>query len=144
MDDHPIVRQGLAQLINHEKDLMICGEAANAREAIERLHQMKPEFLIVDICLKDGMDGIELIKTIRTRNTSLPILVVSMHDESLYAERALRAGSLGYIMKEEAIEQVIVAIRRVINGEIFLSDKMKGKRKMDRFSIVTTTACILW
>jgi DNA-binding NarL/FixJ family response regulator len=127
VDDHPIVRRGLAQLVNHEDDLMICGEAENAREAIELLYDSKPEFLIVDISLKGGMDGIELIKTIRSRNTSLPILVVSMHDESLYAERALRAGAMGYIMKQEGTEKVVTAIRRILDGRVYVSEDVDSR-----------------
>jgi DNA-binding NarL/FixJ family response regulator len=127
VDDHPIVRQGLAQLINHEQDLMVCGEAENARAAIELLPECKPDFLIVDISLKGGMDGIELIKTIRSRDTDLPVLVLSMHDESLYAERALRAGALGYIMKQEGMEKMITAIRRVLDGRVYVSEEMDSR-----------------
>jgi DNA-binding NarL/FixJ family response regulator len=127
VDDHPIVRRGLAQLINHEEDLVVCGEAANARGAIELLHEAKPDFLIVDISLKGGMDGIELIKTIRTKNAGLPILVVSMHDESLYAERALRAGAMGYIMKQEGTEKMISAIRRILEGRVYVSDEIDSR-----------------
>jgi DNA-binding NarL/FixJ family response regulator len=126
VDDHPILRKGLGQLINHESDMMICGEAEDSPKAFELVGTLSPDVMVVDVSLKGG-NGIELIKNVKARYPELPILVLSMHDESLYAERALRAGSLGYIMKEEAIEQVLVAIRRVITGEIFLSDKMKSR-----------------
>jgi DNA-binding NarL/FixJ family response regulator len=126
VDDHPILRKGLAQMINMEQDLTVCGEAEEAGKAFELVGTLTPDVAVVDISLKTG-NGIELVKNIKARYPELPILVLSMHDESLYAERALRAGSLGYIMKEEATEQVLVAIRRVLKGEIFLSEKMKSR-----------------
>jgi DNA-binding NarL/FixJ family response regulator len=126
VDDHPILRKGLAQMINLEQDLMVCGEAEDAGKAFELVGTLQPDVAVVDISLKTG-NGIELVKNVKARYPELPILVLSMHDESLYAERALRAGSLGYIMKEEATEQVLVAIRRVMKGEIFLSEKMKSR-----------------
>src|SRR3954466_3392358 len=126
VDDHPILRKGLGQLINAESDMLVCGEAEDSPKAFEAVGSLNPDVMVVDISLKGG-NGIELIKNVKARYPDLPILVLSMHDESLYAERALRAGSLGYIMKEEAIEHVLVAIRRVLCGEIFLSDKMKSK-----------------
>jgi DNA-binding NarL/FixJ family response regulator len=126
IDDHPILRKGLAQLINQEADLMVCGEAEEAPKAFEAVGTLNPDVAVVDISLKGG-NGLELIKNIKARYPDLPLLVLSMHDETLYAERALRAGSLGYIMKEEAIEKVIAAIRQVIGGDIFLSDRMKGR-----------------
>jgi len=126
IDDHPILRKGLAQLINQEADLVVCGEAEEAPKAFEAVGALNPDVAVVDISLKGG-NGLELIKNIKARYPDLPLLVLSMHDETLYAERALRAGSLGYIMKEEAIEKVIAAIRQVIGGDIFLSDRMKGR-----------------
>src|SRR5213592_799963 len=126
VDDHPILRRGLAQLINQEADMAVCGEAEDAPKAFEAVSTLQPDVMVADISLKGG-NGIELIKNVKARYPELPILVLSMHDESLYAERALRAGSLGYIMKEEATEQVLVAIRRVLKGEIFLSEKMKSR-----------------
>jgi len=126
VDDHPILRKGLAQLINLEADMMVCGEAEDGPKAFEAAGTLSPDIAVIDVSLKGG-NGIELIKNLKARYPELPTLVLSMYDESLYAERALRAGSLGYIMKEEAIEQVLVAIRRVLSGEIFLSDKMKSK-----------------
>src|ERR1041384_665302 len=126
VDDHPILRKGLAELINQEPDLTVCGEAEEAPKAFEAVGALNPDVAVVDISLKGG-NGLELIKNIKARYPDLPLLVLSMHDETLYAERALRAGSLGYIMKEEAIEKVLTAIRHVIAGEIFLSDRMKGR-----------------
>jgi DNA-binding NarL/FixJ family response regulator len=126
VDDHPIIRQGLGRLINAEADMMVCGEAEDAAKAFDAVGTLSPDIAVVDISLK-GSNGIELTKNIKARYPSLPILVLSMHDESLYAERALRAGALGYIMKEEASEQVLVAIRKVLTGEIFLSDRMKSR-----------------
>jgi DNA-binding NarL/FixJ family response regulator len=127
VDDHPIVRRGLAQLINLEHDMMVCGEAQNAEKAIDLLNGNKPEFLIVDISLHAGMDGIELIKTLRARHFAAPILVVSMHDESLYAERALRAGAMGYIMKQEGVDKVVAAIRRILEGRVYVSEAMDAR-----------------
>ena len=126
VDDHPILRAGLGKLINQEADMMVCGEAEDGPRAFELAGTLSPDIAVIDVSLK-GSNGIELIKNLKARYPELPTLVLSMHDESLYAERALRAGSLGYIMKEEAIEQVLVAIRKVLQGEIFLSEKMKSK-----------------
>ena len=126
IDDHPILRKGLAELINQEPDLNVCGEAEEAPKAFEAVGTLNPDVAVVDISLRGG-NGLELIKNIKARYPDLPLLVLSMHDETLYAERALRAGSLGYIMKEEAIEKVLTAIRHVISGEIFLSDRMKAR-----------------
>lgn len=125
VDDHPIVRKGLAQLINQEPDMVICGEAESAQSALEFLKKIKPDLAIVDISLQ-GIDGIELIKKIKVRDANLPVLVVSMHDESLFAERALRVGAKGYIMKQEAIEKMMEAIRRVIKGEVYVSERVSA------------------
>ena len=126
VDDHPIVRQGLSQLINREPDLWVCGEAEDARTALDALGPAKADIVIVDVSL-DGPDGIELLKTIRSRDSKLPVLMLSMHDESLYAERALRAGANGYIMKQEATERVLIAIRQILSGEVYVSDRMSQK-----------------
>jgi len=126
VDDHPVLRKGLAQLINQESDMLVCGEAEEATKAFDAVGTLNPDVGVVDISLKRG-NGIELVKNVKARYPSIAMLVLSMHDETLYAERALRAGALGYIMKEEATEQVLVAIRRVVTGEIFLSEKMKGR-----------------
>lgn len=126
VDDHPLVRQGITQLVNQEADLHICCEAENAEEAIESIRNCVPDLVIVDISL-EGISGIELVKIIKARNAHLPTLVMSMHDESLYAERALRAGARGYIMKQEAPEKILTAIRQILHGNIYVSDKMRSK-----------------
>jgi DNA-binding NarL/FixJ family response regulator len=126
VDDHPIVRQGLGQLINEEPDLSVIAEAEDFQQALSALDTNPPDVAIVDISLKDR-SGIELIKEIRARKPELPILVLSMHDESLHAERVLRAGAKGYIMKQEATEQVMNAIRRVLRGEVYLSERMASR-----------------
>jgi DNA-binding NarL/FixJ family response regulator len=131
IDDHPIVRQGLSQLINQEPDLHVSAEAASAREALDSLEKSRPDVAIVDISLEDR-SGIELIKDLRNRDPELPILALSMHDEALYAERALRAGAKGYIMKQEATEQVMNAIRKVLEGQIYVSERM-ASRLLDQF-----------
>jgi DNA-binding NarL/FixJ family response regulator len=125
VDDHPIVRRGLAQLINQEDDLVICGEADNAEAALEALKKVKPDLAIVDISLR-GIDGFELTKLIRARFDNIPVLIVSMHDESLFAERALRVGARGYIMKQEAIEKMMEAIRKVLRGELYVSERVSA------------------
>jgi DNA-binding NarL/FixJ family response regulator len=126
VDDHPIVRQGLALLINREPDLLVCGEAEEAMGAMHVLASAKPDVLIVDISL-NGPDGIDLLKNIRSTHPTLPVLILSMHDESIYAERALRAGANGYIMKQEATEKVLVAVRRILNGEIYVSERISNQ-----------------
>ncbi len=126
VDDHPVVRQGLAQLINQEKDLEVRGFAEDAFQAMQAIKDVQPDMIIVDISLKDT-SGMDLIKDVKIQYPNLPILILSMHDESLYAERALRAGAKGYIMKHEATERVITAIRRVLTGEIYVSDSMAAK-----------------
>jgi len=126
VDDHPILRKGMAELINQEPDMMVCGEAEEAPKAFELVGTLNPDVALVDISLRGG-NGLELIKNIKARWPDLPLLVLSMHDETLYAERALRAGSLGYIMKEEAIEKGLNAIRQVLARETFLSDRMKAR-----------------
>src|SRR6202142_1781825 len=123
VDDHPIVRQGLALLINREPDLVVCGEAEEATGAMHVLASARPDVLIVDISL-NGPDGIDLLKNVRNAYPTLPVLILSMHDESIYAERALRAGANGYIMKQEATEKVLVALRRILAGEIYVSDRV--------------------
>jgi len=126
VDDHPILRKGLSMVINQEPDLMVIGEAEDAQTALEMIESLVPDLVIVDVSLP-GVDGIELIKITKLRHRDLPALVVSMHDESLFAERALRAGARGYIMKQEAVENMLIAIRKVLSGEIFVSDKVATK-----------------
>ena len=131
VDDHPIIRQGLALLINREHDLAVCGDAEEAGSALRGIEELKPDLILLDISL-NGPDGLDLLKIIRTRDSALPVLMLSMLDESLYAERALRAGANGYIMKQEATERVLTAIRRILGGEIYVSDSM-ASRMLHRF-----------
>lgn len=126
VDDHPMMRQGLSQLVETEKDLTVCGEAQNAAEAIERVNSLKPDLVLVDITLPDK-NGLELIKDIHSMHPKILLLVISMHDESLYAERVLRAGGRGYIMKQEGGKRLLEAIRQVLNGQIYVSGKMSAK-----------------
>jgi len=126
IDDHPLLRQGLAMLINQQGDLRVCGEAEDMRIAMQCIVQLRPDIVVLDVSLK-GPDGIEILKTIRATNPDLPVLVLSMHDEAIYAERALRARANGYIMKQEATEKVLVAIRCILNGEVYVSDAMSRK-----------------
>lgn len=126
IDDHPIVRDGLTQLINREPDLTVCGTAEDIYEALKAMQTLKPDIALADISLK-GADGIELIKNLKIRMPALPVLVLSIHDESIYAPRALRAGARGFIMKQEATENVLLALRRVLSGEIYLSKRMANK-----------------
>jgi len=123
VDDHPIVRKGLVELINRARDLEVCADVGNAHQAMKAIRLLKPDLAIVDLSLP-GKGGVELIKDIRTEYPQLFILVMSMHDESLYASRALRAGANGYIMKEENEEMILKAVRQVLNGEGYVSDKM--------------------
>ncbi len=126
VDDHPLLRQGLALLINQQEDMQVCGEAEEAHVAMRAVTQRRPDIMVLDISL-NGPDGLELLKSIRASDPDLPILILSMHDEAIYAERALRARANGYIMKHEATEKVLVAIRRILNGEVYLSDRMSNK-----------------
>jgi DNA-binding NarL/FixJ family response regulator len=126
VDDHPLFRKGLEQLINSEDSFAICGEAGNAAEAMEVIRKLNPDLAIVDLSLP-GANGIELIKNIRAEFSRLPVLVLSMHDESLYALRALRAGAEGYVMKHEAMANVIHAIHEVFNGRPYLSPAMAAQ-----------------
>jgi len=126
VDDHPIVRQGLAMLINAEPDLMVCGEASTGAEALQLVRTSEPDVAMIDIAL-DDRSGVELIREIRGMLPDLPMLALSMHDESLYAERVLRAGGRGYVMKQEATENMLTAIRRVLAGEIYLSARMSTR-----------------
>jgi len=126
VDDHPMMRQGLSQLVETEKDLTVCGEAQTAAEAIERVNSLKPDLGLVDITLPDK-NGLELIKDIHSMHPEILLLVISMHDESLYAERVLRAGGRGYIMKQEGGKRLLEAIRQILNGQIYVSGKMSAK-----------------
>ena len=126
VDDHPLMRQGLSLLINQQQDMQVCAEAEEAQAAMQALAQKKPDIVILDISL-NGPDGLELLKSIRVSHPDLPVLILSMHDEAIYAERAPRARANGYIMKQEATEKVLVAMRRILNGDIYLSDRMQNK-----------------
>jgi len=123
VDDHPIVRQGFAQLISQEDDLELSGEAGDATEAMECLKTSPPDLAIVDLSLK-GINGIDLTKSMLAEQPKLPILIVSMFDEALYVERVLRAGARGYLMKQEATEKVVGAIRKILAGDIYVSERM--------------------
>jgi DNA-binding NarL/FixJ family response regulator len=125
VDDHPLFREGLRQMIERNQDFVVCGEAQDAAEALEAVAEMEPDLVLVDISL-GGSNGIDLIKSLKAKYDELPILVISMHDESLYAERALRAGALGYVMKHEPARIVKAAMSKVLGGDIFLSAKMSA------------------
>lgn len=126
VDDHPMVRERLAELINREPDLSVCAEAEDRHQAIEMIKARHPDLVIVDITLKNS-DGVELIKDVHSRWPGLLVLVLSMHDESLYAERVLRAGARGYITKQEATRNILQAIRRVLEGQIFLNQNIASQ-----------------
>lgn len=125
VEDHPLFREGLAQMIDRNAGLIVCGQAADAAGAMRAVTELRPDMVTVDISLEGG-SGIELIKTLKAKHEDLPILVISMHDEALYAERALRAGAQGYVMKNEPARTVKAAILKVLGGEIFLSEKMSS------------------
>jgi DNA-binding NarL/FixJ family response regulator len=125
VDDHPIMREGFAQLLNHEPELHVCGQAATAAQALESLDILKPDLVVVDISLS-GTSGLELIKEIHARRPGQLTLALSMHDESVHGERALRAGARGYVMKNEPTEEIMSAIREVLRGEIYLSKRMRS------------------
>jgi DNA-binding NarL/FixJ family response regulator len=126
VDDHPIVRQGLQQMIDREPDLKVCGQAEEARSALHAIATLKPDIVVMDISLS-GPSGIEILRSVRQTDAKLRVLVLSMHDETVYAERALRAGANGYIMKQEATEKVLVALRRILGGEVYVSDRVANK-----------------
>src|SRR6266536_5648307 len=126
VDDHPLMRRGQADLLNREPDLVVCGEAGTAREAMETIPKLQPDLVLVDMALPDK-DGLELIKDIQAIHPGLPVLAMSMQDESLYAARVLRAGGRGYVMKAEGHERLAAAIRMVLHGEVALSPRMSAK-----------------
>ena len=126
VDDHPIMRRGLAELINIEKDMVVCAEAETSAEALDAIKIKKPDLLLVDLSLREE-NGLELVKNVKAHYPSVPMLVLSMHDESFYAERALRAGAKGYIMKQQAASLVLIAIRRVLSGEVYVSETMSSQ-----------------
>lgn len=126
VDDHPLTREGLRKLIEQHPGFEVCGEADSAAQALEAVSRLQPSLAIVDISLK-ATNGLELTKGLHALMPEMPILVVSMHDEEVYAERALRAGALGYLMKRETSDMVVAAIEQILRGEIFVSDRIKGK-----------------
>lgn len=126
VDDHPVFRHGIAALIGAEKDLAVCGEAESAPAALDAMRRLKPDLAMLDISLQ-GTNGIELVKLMRAEQPRLPILMLSMHDESLYALRALRAGARGYVMKAEAMTHVLAALRKVLNGDIYVSPRFSER-----------------
>lgn len=131
VDDHAIVREGLALIINQQANLTVCGQVKDAHAALASVATLKPDLVLVDISLR-GINGIELTKNIHRQYQDVAILVLSMHDESLYAERVLRAGARGYIMKQEGTDKVVAAIERVLGGEVYVSDSM-AKRLLTTF-----------
>jgi DNA-binding NarL/FixJ family response regulator len=132
VDDHPMMRDGLAQMIGNEADMSVCGEAEDASEALAQIEKLKPDLAIVDITLRSS-SGLELIKDLQIRLPNVAVLVISMHDESLYAERVLRAGGRGYIMKQEGGKKLMEAIRQVLSGQTYISPKISAKI-VDAFS----------
>ena len=132
VDDHPIVRQGLRRVMENEEDLTVCGEAETARDARTAIKELNPDVMIADISLKQG-DGIELVRDVRAHYPQLPILVLSMHDETIYAERMLSAGANGYIMKQAASEQFLISLRRVLDGGIYVSEAV-GNNMIQKFA----------
>jgi DNA-binding NarL/FixJ family response regulator len=125
LDDHPITRYGLTQLINHEPDLLVCGDAESAAQALAAMKSDRPDLVLADITMP-GKSGFEFIKDLQAQHPTVPVLVISMHDERIYAERVLRAGGRGYIMKNEGGEKVLEAIRQVLNGQVYVSKSMSA------------------
>lgn len=131
VDDHPILREGLTQIINREKDFEVCGEAGDVAGSLEAIRKCRPDAAVVDLTLEDG-SGLRLIENLHYYDRSLMVLVYSMHDENIYAERCFKAGARGYIMKEESIEKVILALRKIIGGDYYVSEKL-GFRFLRKF-----------
>jgi DNA-binding NarL/FixJ family response regulator len=132
VDDHPIVRFGLINFIDNDKDFCVCGEADNAHNALQAIQESAPDVAIIDIRLK-GQSGIELIKNIKVRYPDLPVIALSMYDESVYAERLICAGAKGYIMKQEGCERVIEGLHQVVDGGIYVSDKIRSKMERNKY-----------
>jgi DNA-binding NarL/FixJ family response regulator len=126
VDDHPLLRQGLTRIIERKSDMVVCGEASDAEEALALAAEQNPDIAIVDISLRNS-SGLELIKDMKMQHPHMPILVVSMHDESHYAERSLRAGAMGYVMKQETTTVILQAIQRILSGQIYLSNQMMAQ-----------------
>lgn len=126
VDDHPVVREGLASILDHEQDFQVCGQAEDVTGALEAIAGVKPDIAIVDISLKQS-DGIELTKTLKARYPDIAVIILSVHDESVYAERVLLAGAKAYLMKDAVCEHIVKAIRKVLRGEIYVSDVVSDK-----------------
>ncbi len=137
VDDHPVMRQGLAQILSQEDDLTVCGQAANAAQGLASARSLEPDLAIVDLSLK-GSSGLDLVKDLRAFLPKVPVLVLSMHDETIYGERALRAGARGYIMKQETTENIITAVRRLLLGGFYVSESMNA-RMVHKFASGRTT-----
>ena len=131
VDDHPLFRQGIVQMLSQEPDLEVRAEAESSPAALEKMRRTPVDLAIVDIGLHDSSNGIELTKAIKAEHPEMPVLVLSMHDETLYAERALRAGALGYLMKREALDSVLTAVRTVLANEIYISPSMSKRMIME-------------
>ena len=123
VDDHPLVREGLANLINQQNDLMVCGQAEDAAQALAGIGASRAELALIDISLKTA-SGLELVKDLKVHHPNVALIVLSMHDEMLYAERAIRAGARGYVMKRETTKEVLIAIRRVLQGDVYVSERV--------------------
>ncbi len=134
VEDHPVMREGYASLINAEKDLQVCAEAASAEEAFDRAEVVEYDIAIVDLSLP-GVNGVELIKRLLATDPDAQVLVVSAHDEALYAERVLRAGARGYLMKYESAQKFVEAVRKVLGGELYLSESLRNRFLNDRFGL---------
>ena len=132
VDDHPIVREGLARVIDQEADLVVCGTAVNSHEALQAVATSKPDIAVIDVSL-DGSHGIDLVKDLKVRHPGLAVVMLSMHDETLYAERALRAGAKGYVMKREPPQRLLQAVRKVLKGGLFFSEEVTA-RMLERVS----------
>lgn len=132
IDDHPLLRQGIAAMINAESDFTVCGEVSDPREAVNAVQKTNPDAIILDLTL-NGTSGIEVLKNIRVQYPKVAVLILSMHDETMYAPRALRAGASGYVMKQEAPDKVIAALRKVLAGQVAISSAMETKL-LNRFS----------
>jgi len=125
VDDHPLVREWLTNLINQQKDLVVCGEAEDAPQALQAIESLQPDAAVVDVTLANG-SGIELVKDLKNIAPRVAVVVLSMHDETLYAERALRAGARGYVMKRETTKKIIAAIREVLEGRLYVSEEFRN------------------
>lgn len=126
VEDHAVVRFGISQLLNAQKDLFVCGEEEEAAKAVDAIKKLRPNLVIADISLKDS-SGLELVRNIKASFPRIPVLVLSVHDESIYAEIAFRAGAMGYLMKHEAVGKIVEAIRRVLRGEVYVSETLAAK-----------------